>query len=428
MKKFVVVMVALVVAAAFATPAFAELKLDGYYRIQGKVSNFTGTTSGSAPAKDAPTASFIDNRLRMRLTNTLNDQVKIVYFGEVDTPWGDKGKAALYGDPANPSESGGGKAGADGVNVETKNVYLEVKFNDQATAKAGVVGIKDKFEGMLIFDDAAGAVVNLDMGAKIDLVASKFTEGQFNQSDDKDFYAVEVSGVGPLFAGAYYLHDNSIGTPIENVDSLSLGVGADVKLSDTLGLDGWVLYQDHSSDTKAKEGSAFAATARAKVKGIGNFRLLYFSEDDDANDNNRIYSPQGAFELISDGLMIFLTDIYVNSGQFGRYALNDAAYAGYGLLGLTYTNKFTIGEYYLRASAGYFQAMDDSRDNEAVASKQGDVLGFEADVQVGRKLADKVDVSIRGAYASLGDFYDAAPGLQDPDDLWKAVLMINVPY
>jgi len=38
-------------------------------------------------------------------------------------------------------------------------------------------------------------------------------------------------------------------------------------------------------------------------------------------------------------------------------------------------------------------------------------------------------VSLRGAYAILGDFYDeTAPGDDDPDDVWTTTLMVNVPF
>ncbi|RPJ81155.1 MAG: hypothetical protein EHJ94_05120, partial [Deltaproteobacteria bacterium] len=96
-KSILVVMTVLIMVA----PALAEITLNGYFRTQATSEDFSLT-------KDGESSSFVDNRLRMKLTNTLNENLKLVYFGEVDTPWGEAGRAATGG-------GSGGQLNADGV-------------------------------------------------------------------------------------------------------------------------------------------------------------------------------------------------------------------------------------------------------------------------------------------------------------------------
>ena len=67
--------------------------------------------------------------------------------------------------------------------------------------------------------------------------------------------------------------------------------------------------------------------------------------------------------------------------------------------------------------------------------REGETLGYEVAARVGKVFAQKVDVSLRGAYAVFGDFYDntvrndAGQGATgDPDDVYKVALMVNVPF
>jgi hypothetical protein len=58
-----------------------------------------------------------------------------------------------------------------------------------------------------------------------------------------------------------------------------------------------------------------------------------------------------------------------------------------------------------------------------------DQMGFEGALRVGTKIADKVDFSLNGAYALLGDYWQDTAGLTDtPDDIWKGVAMLNVGF
>jgi hypothetical protein len=81
--------------------------------------------------------------------------------------------------------------------------------------------------------------------------------------------------------------------------------------------------------------------------------------------------------------------------------------------------------YYLRYAAGSFMANDDT--SATGFKREGEYMGTEVDLMVGKTFNEKIDLSLRGAYAFLGEFFDDNVN-GDPDDAWKAVAMINVAY
>src|SRR5512140_1225396 len=135
MRKGFLVVLAVVLVAALAAPAMAGMDVTGFVRVKEYVSNFK---NGSAPGganpvlkKDAPTASYVDQRLRLKFSFG-DENVKAVWFTETDfSGWGD----ASAGTKVSAADTGGlgaqrntGAAlSADRVNLETKNVYIWFK-------------------------------------------------------------------------------------------------------------------------------------------------------------------------------------------------------------------------------------------------------------------------------------------------------------
>jgi hypothetical protein len=424
MKKLVLALVALAAIVAVATPALAEVSLNGYYRMQMIGRSFTATQK---------TNSFVDNRLRLKMTNTISDNISVVYYGEVDTPWGEAGKSAYYEGATGPVTSGGGKISADGVNVETKNAYVNFKVPDTTfSVRTGIQGwgTGKAFENLVVADDMAGISVMGDLGPlKANFIYSKWNENDRDNWDDVDFYGLNLGmkaseQVGlKLFLG--YKDDNTA-----EDTNMYVGVNGDVMIGD-VGVEAFVLYKNLTSDATptGTEGSAYAADLKAKMKmpfGGMKAHLAYFSNDDDANDDNAFDNAPGVYEYAYDNLMIFLTDAYYNNGSRGALAIKDAAYAGYGLMFLTVSGDIKMAnDMYAKYGVGYFTATDDAI-NGAAASKAGKDLGFEVDAMIGKKFAEKYDVSLRGAYAVTGDFYQVA-GV-DADDMFKVVAMVNVGF
>jgi hypothetical protein len=114
--------------------------------------------------------------------------------------------------------------------------------------------------------------------------------------------------------------------------------------------------------------------------------------------------------------------VYYNNGRQGALAVLDGAYQGYGLMGLMVSGDQELAsDYYLKYGTGYFRTADDAPDSAPKAN--GSSLGTEVAAQVGKKFAGLYDVSLRGSYGFMGDFYG-----NNPEDTFKVVAMVNISY
>ncbi|HEY6007089.1 MAG TPA: hypothetical protein VIU40_02120, partial [Geobacteraceae bacterium] len=108
-KLFAIVAFALVFGA---TSALAESKISGMYKLQGILASVDGATESDSLAG-------IDQRVRVKWTNAINEFVALTYFAEIDTAWGLAGRESATatdsnGDTVTVSHGNGGKLGADG--------------------------------------------------------------------------------------------------------------------------------------------------------------------------------------------------------------------------------------------------------------------------------------------------------------------------
>lgn len=448
MKKRVVSLFILGLALAGAGPAKADaektekspFRLSGYYRMTGVSQNIR------SKAVDPATESLIDQRIRMKMTYDLNQDVSFVYYGEVDTVWGEQSKGKI---------GGGGKLGTDGVNLETKNAYVSLKVpNTKLNLTLGLQGFDDLFQNVVISEDLAGGLLSGELGpVNVDLLYSKFDEGDRDEWDDRDFYALQLTRQFNNYfkaAAAVYLDDANDESGTES-ESFYYGLLGDYRVG-TVGLSGFALLQDGTQKTAGIEAdsSALAASvrvARVLAHGDAGLRLIYFSPDDDARDNNAWKAGIGEWEFPRENLMIFLPDVWINNTGTTRYAMTDAAQAGFGLYALTATAnlKGLPKGLYAKLGAGAFWAASDERNDtdtshtsgtlvtDSSDARAGKTLGYEVAAQVGKVFAEKFDLSLRGAYAAFGDFYDdSVTGdsgqVDDPDNVYKVAMMVNVKF
>lgn len=444
------IIVAALVAVAMAAPAFADSQISGYFRNQ-----FIADNIGQIGNETARTQSQIDQRLRVRYQNNLNEYVHFVYYAEVDTLWGQASKGAI---------GGGGQAGADGVNVETKNVYLDFKIpNSIFSFRTGIQGVGDRWENALIGDDWAGVQANIQFIPMFNSTVGYFKAYENNTTlwDDVDLYFLQnnlkVSDNIKVGLDFYYLDSNNLdlddagaatglfGNIINNAganttpalaDIYWVGANAGAKVG-PVALDGFLVYNFGTIEAEAAgipdiDIAAFMASARAKMD-IGpaktGLRLTYYSSDDDDLDdeiNTFVGNIGGVYEFPAENLSIFFADKFYNNTNGGRRALIDAAYQGFGLFAINATADFKLpANLYLNTGLGYFMALEDTFNNVQVVEDTD--LGLEIAARIGTKVAEKVDVSLGGAYAMLGDFYNPAPGV-DADDIYKVNFMVNVGF
>jgi len=447
MSRFLKVLVALLAIATIATPAMAELSLHGYYRLQGIANNETGSSVafGGPASKEDSTSTMIDQRLRVKATDQLNDQVSWTWYGEVDSSFGNAGKD--------------GGPGGDRVSVETKNAYLDVAIpNTMIKLRTGLQGIADRYDGLVIFDDwsAISATLALSDTVKLGLLYSKPEEGNTREWDDIDMYkaSLDIKG-GAVNLGADFMYLNintgaaaaagagdsfvfNLDSAIFNTPGLGstgdiyvAGVEADTKVGD-VGIDGFFVYEGGSFDSNTTPNvsldvSAFAASLRAKAK-VGNVglagRLIYLSGDGDDDTDIEGFLPNfgGNFDLFGENFMIMLTDKNYNNGQGGRLAINQATNNQHGMTAVTAQASTAMGDYKGNLAVGYFMA------NETDTGVD-DSYGTEICARVSRMIAEKVDVSLNGAYAVLGDFWKDDAGLAgDPDNIWATTLTVKVSF
>jgi hypothetical protein len=441
---------------AVATPALAEFKLNGYYRLMGYSAEVrSGATLSGVGAADAAaqgddeegdSRQMIDQRLRLMATYSLNDNVSIVYFAEIDTPWG----------------ISGGSLGADAVNVETKNAYLNLKSGDTA-AKLGVHAVADAYQGVLYNDDMAGVSVSHKMGnANFNLLYAKLYEDDRSNDDDVDFYDVGVKykvsdafnvGGNVLYLNvrdannlrndtvADYVPDSAIPGAVPNnaitADIITVGLNADAAFGN-FKVDGFALYQDLAFEEEATgddfDGNAWLATVKGTMKldnGDVGLRFLYVSPNEDDDDGvDQWVGNFGEYEFPGENLMQFMVDAYVCNYGKESYAWNDAVDNGFGLMAFMASGNHKLpSDMYLKWGAGYFLAATEDVYDDNIDDAEGDTLGWEVAARFGKKYFEKVDVSLNASYADYGDFYDfTATDGDDPDATYKAYLMVNVPF
>lgn len=244
MKKHLMMLVALLVALSIAMPALAavELKYGGQFRARWISQDNQDGTDDNDDNKN-----FIDQRLRMYFFFVASENLRVVTKFEIgDTVWGQ--------DSSRVGPGTGGNVGADAVNVETKNAYIE--FNIPETPLSASIGIQPivLLDSWIIDDDFSAAVVR----AKFDpiRVSAGYIAGQNNdvtdeaENIDSAFLSLDYAGgVGPgklsasLIGYYQYGHDtavsmdpstlnNPVSSPIRSFSSFWSGPNRDVFVSD----------------------------------------------------------------------------------------------------------------------------------------------------------------------------------------------------
>ncbi len=447
MKKKLLVALSSTLAIAMALPAFAkDHSINGFYRVRFM-------QYGQKLAKDMEPNTLVDQRARFKWTMGLNEYVSVTYYGEVDMQYGDAAYGGARGGAPGSTRNQGGAIGGDTVNLETKNLYVNVKVPDTpVSARVGLQGFGDNWDLVFVGADMAGVKVSAKLDAfNVTGIWSKWQEGSAggdSNEDDVDFWGLQV-GLKPvqglkLGVDGYYINangDGSLGIPVSAGDDLYyLGVNAAYKLPQ-VNLKAWAFYNFGTMNAEGDEEADVSGWA-ASIKGTTSLagakvglRLFYFSGDDDAADGDvnsavLLTTAQENFPFYMDNLMLLTPDAtWTTIGSEG-YGFNDAQAAGYGLWGAILSTSYvppTMKQAYAKVSVGYMAAVEDDR-NTAGTKREGNSLGTEIAARVGYKVAEIVDVSLNGSILSLGDFFDKQAGGEDPDNPYVLYAMVNVGF
>jgi hypothetical protein len=467
-RNLLAVAVAGALTAAAAVPALAlENEFHGTFVTLFDNSDFNGVKSAfgfydPTGPKSAPTANFIEQRVRLAYIGKANENVKLVTKFEIDyQTWGNSSYFV--------KRNGGGALGADGINFETKSAYLDLNLPScKLNAKLGMQPFDDAFKGIFVGADMAGLLLsrNYDKAS----ASAGFFRWDSDSADKstpfgknaRDFFVLDgkVDLTKNLKVGAAYylvnsdnvdiLHDNTTGfgggTPlVEDVIVHMLGVNAAATFG-PLTVDGFFAYQfgnDRATVSKAFSNhiSAYAANvgARMKVgKGTARSEFLYVSGEGNVGRNstsNAFFAPQSAAGAESgfynSESVILSRDKYAMTND--KAIIYDVNNKNQGVIlgSIGYDQVFSEK---LVASANLgFAAVAKDNTSKPVNLKIGgantsNYLGTEVNAEAAYKLFESVTLIARAGYVFLGDYYkDTAVG-GTPDNPYDAKLIVNYSF
>ena len=459
MKKYLVMLIALLAVVSIALPTFAvELKYGGMYR--ARLQSNDNVADGES--SDDDNQNYIDQRLRMYFTFVSSENLQVVTKWEADTRWGDETDGA--------SRHGGGDIGADAVNLEMKNVYLDFAIpNTPVRATVGVQGL-EFMKGWIISDDFSAAVT----AAKFDPISVKLgyigaqneDVTDTNENVDDVFLSLDYAS-GPFKASFVAFYQYGHGTDV-SVDQLTL-IGNNTNTGSNAAA-GAHFAQDRVDDNQFFDlGLAFEYKQQLWSAYI-NFVKNLGSVDDDGDDDEQDMDYEGwmvdAGANLYCGPFTFSLNGFVTSGDdavdddddfdgdelhkqdgFFRYpggashywseimglgtldaatsGLNDGGgdrnrdNAGYAAadspsnlwmvnLGASWQalegTKLTLNYYYIGT-------VEDAVSEGTIAGDDVDVedtdnsIGHEIDVYLDQKIVDKLSLRLVGAYLFADDAY-----------------------
>jgi len=417
---------ALALATAAASPAAAVIQheISGQFTAQYVMSNFNNTAvtkdyaynPDGLPA-DPGTADFFEQRVRLGYAAKFDERLKFVSKFEIDYSY--------YGDSSYEVGANGGAAvGADQVNLETKNLYLDFTCpSTGVNAKIGMQEYVDGFEGALIWADAAGLMFARPFGA------ATLSLGFFRLLDDgdvpgdqtADLLAIDGSyQISERFkvGGAYYLVSDNRGEADITVHSLGVNTKA------TLGpatVNGYLLGQFGDAGD-GKNISAFGGNAGAEIKlgpGTARAEFCYSSGDDNADDNTvkSLQTFYNEYWYGSHSLALLTRDDYGLTADYG--VIYDLGFGGRGSMIASTGYDLPLGaKTALSCNLGAGWAVKDY-------DRGGPALGTEANVRLTQQVYESLTLTVRAAYLFLGNFYDGvAENGADPDNPWDARIVL----
>lgn len=444
------------------------LLVGGDFRLRSVLSNiagadadregntYSGGESGGFPTADSDTKSFFDTRLRLYWDFRPNELLRVHYrmeIGDIRFGGGVEDGSDTGGNlvPTFGSGSGGG-VGADGVNVETKNLFAE--FSIPAVRglrfRGGIFGYGDRYGFNILADDFAGFQILYQRGdVAAHFVYLKFFEGDTRKNaDDSDWFGVDgelrLNRTTRLASTFYFWADKKQeALNLNHPYQMWLGGELTTQVTSPLGpvmINGYAIYNQGEGFFGRRQGknngwnlsvsgdlyhriATFGlqvqyitgeAGSKAQIEGAGNKSdqnisawLSYY---------NNMY---GGPELISRGPVIDVGDGFNSKWGTGNGFFN-GDYNGRLLLiarsGIPLVPKLTlhlVGAY----------------DRAAQANVNGDhERGFEFDLWAQWDILPKLWLRFGGSYYVTGNWWEnnpdasfdgTGPGVPNPDNIWQ---------
>jgi hypothetical protein len=444
MRKTFKMAAALGLVAMTAVPAMAaSVDMAGFYRAKGYVTNFFNSgagdvLSGAAVAqKDAPTASYVDQRWRGKIT-VGDETVKAVTHLEINGIWGQKSATA------NADLSG------DGTVIAVKDLYLWFKAADPIDVTVGLQSMSDPYQGFFMgAADVAGVTTNIKINEQVGLKLGYLVPFVNNiVKDESNTVYLAEAAIAPtkdikVGANLYFWRDGgaNVGGPSTAAGLAKLympGVNFAVNAGPAQ-ISGFVLGQfgdrkfDNAAVAKTKF-SGYAADVRGDV-AAGPAKVfveaLYVTGDKSSSADK--FEGFRVLDDIHHGAgnstfnrndMVILTPAADSIGTAGALTY-DLSNDGKGALHVAAGAKMDVApKLNVKVGAGYLASA-----KERVAGGKKD-MGTELNLMVNYNLAKGLDVSGTAAYAFLGKYFtDLTTGqTPDADDPYALIAKVNYAY
>ena len=254
--------------------------------------------TGGFPFEDDNDTFTTNQRVRTYFTFAASEYVK----GVMKLEMGD----ARFGQNVGGTAGNDWALGGDGVNVETKNAYIEyVCPFTGATVKAGLQGVAlPSVVGSPIVDnDVAGVVVSYPVNDMASVLGGwlRSTDASFNNDQDEQdvaFLAVPLAmdgiSVVPYFAYSWIGEDANAafyGVIGDDTTAYWAGVNLAVSMFDPIGLYADFIYGDADTGDADIDHDGFYVALAADMKMDMMTPLVWFTYATGADDNDYDYLP-----------------------------------------------------------------------------------------------------------------------------------------
>lgn len=233
----------LLMCCCLVPPATAQIErfflVGGNYRIQTTLNNQQDGFFGAPPVNGADkTDLFMDTRLRLYFDIRPSPYILVNYKMEIgDITFGAANPPLVDSDGRrvpNVGRGSGGAPGSDGVNVETKNAYIDIQvpWVSGLSFRGGIIGWGDQFDWTILATDFTGLQATYQMQSLwAQLTFLKLFEGSLRaNADDSNWYALDTRwGLSPktaLSGSVYVWDDNDNDNPVSGRSAFQVYAGA----------------------------------------------------------------------------------------------------------------------------------------------------------------------------------------------------------
>jgi len=431
MKRLLFCLVALIAVAALVVPSYAaEMKINGMNHIRAISSN---NYDGDDDTDDS--YNYITQRFRMYFTSIASENVKLVYKNEIDFEWGDS--AATVG------RNQGGGVRADSINLETKNVYLELMVPDTPVkATLGLQGVT-LHQGWFFSNDVAAARFDMNFDP---VSITAYWAGVDGLDNDDPVSSDDVWQI--VVSGAY---------KAENMDA-RLSLGYERGSNDTTSADN--PEDDNMYLLMGELGMSFDLVSFNIIAGMN------FGKADGtgaASQDNRDYSGymfQAQVDFALDMATLHLQLIYASGDDEGDF---DDDFRGMSGMAVAWgpeilTNGYFYNQDALLEQIGGAPGGDESPNNlwsigvgadlkpadnttiylnlyyigmveeRTVGGGDEDEIGIELDARLAQKIYDNVTFNVVGAYLLAEDGYGTYLGSDSGDDAYTVGIGVDYSF